>query len=57
MDSHYPFVLLDAIHCKVRDNGRYVSKTIFTILGLNIQGRKELQGLYLSESGGANYLA
>lgn len=55
LDSHYPFVWLDAIHYKVRDNGRYVSKAVYTILGLNIEGKKELLGLYLSESEGANY--
>jgi transposase-like protein len=55
LDSHYPFVWLDAIHYKVKDNGRYVSKAIYTILGLTIEGKKELLGLYLSESEGANY--
>lgn len=55
LESHYPFVWLDAIHYKVKDNGRYVSKAVYTILGLNIEGKKELLGLYLSESEGANY--
>ena len=32
----YPFVWLDAIHYKVREDGRYVSKAIYTILGLTI---------------------
>lgn len=40
---------------KLKDNGRYVSKAIYTILGLNVEGKKELLGLYLSESEGANY--
>ncbi|WP_350608623.1 transposase, partial [Pseudoalteromonas sp. MER144-MNA-CIBAN-0113] len=34
---------------------RYVSKAIYTVLGVNIEGRKELLGLYISESEGANY--
>lgn len=55
LDTLYPFVWLDAIHYKVKDDGRYVSKAIYTILGLNIEGKKELLGLYLSESEGANY--
>lgn len=55
LDAIYPMVLLDAIHYKVRDNGRYVSKAVYTILGLNINGNKELLGLYLSETEGANY--
>lgn len=55
LEGLYPFVWLDAIHYKVREDGRYVSKAIYTILGLNIEGKKELLGLYLSESEGANY--
>ncbi len=55
LDALYPFVWLDAIHYKIKEDGRYVSKAIYTILGLNIEGQKELLGLYLSESEGANY--
>lgn len=55
LDSLYPFVWLDAIHYKIKENGRYVSKAVYAILGLNIEGKKELLGLYLSESEGANY--
>lgn len=55
LDSHYPFVWLDAIHYKVRDKGRYESRAVYTVLGLNLEGKKEVLGLYLSESEGANF--
>ena len=55
LDSHYPFVWLDAIHYKVRAEGRYQSRAVYTVLGLNIEGKKEVLGLYLSESEGANF--
>lgn len=55
LDEVYSFVWLDAIHYKIKDNGRYVSKAVYSILGLTIEGKKELLGLYLSESEGANY--
>jgi len=55
LEAVYPFIWLDAIHYKVKDNGRYISKAVYTILGLNSEGKKELLGLYLSESEGANY--
>jgi len=55
LESHYPFVWMDAIHYKLKDNGRYVSKAIYTVLGLNMEGKKEVLGLYLSESEGANF--
>lgn len=55
LDSHYPFVWLDAIHYKVRAQGRYQSRAVYTVLGLNLEGKKEVLGLYLSESEGANF--
>ncbi len=55
LESVYPFVWLDAIHYKIKENGRYVSKAIYTILGVNLSGRKEILGLYLSENEGANF--
>lgn len=55
LEAVYPFVWLDAIHYKIKENGRYVSKALYTILGLNIEGKKELLGLYLSETEGAKY--
>ncbi|MCU5783480.1 ISsod5, transposase [Alcanivorax balearicus MACL04] len=55
LDSLYPFVWLDAIHYKVKDNGRYKSKAVYTVLAVNLEGRKEILGLYLSESEGANF--
>ncbi|WP_027856168.1 IS256 family transposase [Marinobacterium jannaschii] len=55
LDPIYPFVWLDAIHYKIKENGRFVSKAVYTILGLTIEGKKELLGLYLSDSEGAHY--
>jgi transposase-like protein len=55
LESVYPFVWLDAIHYKIKENGRYVSKAIYTILGINLGGKKEILGLYLSENEGANF--
>lgn len=55
LDPVYPIVWLDAIHYKIKENGRFVSKAVYTILALNIEGRKELLGLYLSDAEGAHY--
>ncbi len=55
LDSIYPFVWLDAIHYKVKDGGKYVSKAVYTILGVDMDGKKDILGLYLSESEGANF--
>jgi transposase-like protein len=48
-------VWLDAIHYKIKESGRYISKAIYTILGLNIDGKKELLSLYLSDHEGAHH--
>ncbi len=55
LEAVYPIVWLDAIHYKIREHGRYVSKAVYTILGLNIEGKKELLGLYLSDQEGAHH--
>ena len=55
LDSIYPFVWLDAMHHKVKDDGRYKHKAVYTVLGIDMTGRKEILGLYLSESEGANF--
>ena len=55
LDPVYAVVWLDAIFYKVKENGRYTQKTIYTILGLSLEGKKEVLGLYISETEGANY--
>ncbi len=55
LETLYPFVWLDAIHYKIKDGGKYVSKAVYTVLGVNMEGKKEILGLYLSESEGANF--
>jgi len=55
LQAMYPFVWLDAIHYKIKEDGRYISKAVYTILGVNMEGRKEVLGLYLSENEGANF--
>ena len=54
LEAIYPFVWLDAIHYKIKENGRYISKAVYTILGVGLNGKKEILGLYLSENEGAN---
>lgn len=55
LQAIYPIVWLDAVHYKIKENGRFVGKALYTILGLDIDGKKELLGLYLSETEGARY--
>jgi len=55
LDAIYPFIYLDAIHYKVREEGHYISKAFYTVLGVNIEGKKEILGLYLNQSEGAKF--
>ena len=55
LDTIYPFVWLDAIHYKIKDGGKYVTKAVYTVLGMGIDGKKDILGLYLSQSEGANF--
>jgi len=55
LESIYPFVWLDAIHYKVKDGGKYVNKAVYMILGVRLDGKKEILGLYLSGNEGANF--
>lgn len=55
LDDVYPIVWMDAIHYKVRDeNGATVSRAIYNVLALDKEGRKDLLGMYVSQSEGAN---
>lgn len=55
LEAVYPFIFLDAIHYKVKEDGRYISKAFYTVLGVRVDGKKEVLGLYLGESEGAKF--
>ena len=55
LDPLWCIVWLDAMHYKVREDGRTVSKAVYNILGINREGHKEVLGAYVSESEGANF--
>lgn len=55
LESVYCLVWLDAMHYKVKDEGRIVSRAVYHILGITPEGRKDLIGMYVSESEGANF--
>jgi putative transposase len=55
LEAVYPIVFLDAMHFKVREDGKVVSKAFYSILGVNKDGRKDILGLYLSEAEGARF--
>ena len=55
LDSIYPIVYLDALCIKSRQNGKNENKALYLALGINMEGRKEVLGFYLSENEGAKF--
>lgn len=55
LDELYPIVWLDAMHFKVKHEGRVVSRAVYNILAINTKGYKEVIGIYVSESEGAKF--
>lgn len=56
LDEVYPIVWMDAIHYKVRDEkGMTSARAIYNVIGVDREGRKDLLGMYISHSEGANF--
>jgi len=55
LESIYCIVWLDAMYYKVKDEGRVVTRCVYNILGINVEGRKDLLGMYVAESEGAHF--
>lgn len=55
LQSVYPIVFMDGMFFKVKEDGRCVSKCMYTLLGIDQEGKKEVLGFYLSENEGANF--
>lgn len=49
----YTIIYLDAIHYKVREDGKVISKAIYTVYSVTIDGQRDILGLYLSQTEGA----
>lgn len=55
LDELYTIVWMDAMHYKVKEDHRMVSRAVYNILGIDRHGHKELLGMYVSQSEGANF--
>jgi putative transposase len=57
LESVYPIVYFDCLMVKVRENQRVINKALYLALGLNISGKKELLGMWISQTEGARFWA
>jgi putative transposase len=55
LDSVYPILYLDALQVKVKSQGRVVNKAIYLAFGVNLQGLKEVLGMWAAEAEGAKF--
>ena len=55
LDAVYPIVYLDAIHLKLRSSGHVQNQAVYLALGINLEGRKELLGLWVGETEGSKF--
>ena len=49
LESVYPFVFMDAIHYKVKENHQYITKAAYVVLGINMEGSKDILGIWIGE--------
>lgn len=55
LDAVYPIVYLDCLVVKVRQDKQVINKAVYLALGVNIEGHKELLGMWISENEGAKF--
>lgn len=55
LDEIYPIIYLDAIRIKVRHDGRVINKAVYMAIGVNLEGLKEVLGLWTAETEGAKF--
>jgi len=55
LDQIYAIVWFDAIHYKVKENSRITTKALYNVFAVNMEGQRELLGIYVSESESASF--
>lgn len=55
LDGVYPIVFLDALQYKVRDGGHVRNKAVYVAIGIDLNGMKEVLGLWIAQTEGAKF--
>ena len=50
LESIYPIMYIDGIRFKIREDSVYKEKSVYLIIGVNIEGKKEILGFWIAES-------
>lgn len=57
LESLYAVVFMDAIHYHVRSEGQIIKKAVYVAIGINIEGRKDVLGMWVGENESAKFWA
>jgi putative transposase len=55
LENIYCIVWMDAMYYKVKQDNKMITRCVYNILGINVEGKKEILGCYVNESEGANF--
>jgi transposase-like protein len=55
LEDVYAVVFMDAIHYKIRQDGKVISKAAYTCMGIDLDGRVDVLGLWIAETEGAHF--
>ena len=55
LDRVYPIVYLDAIHFKIRKDNRVINKAAYSVLGINLEGKKDILGIWIGENESSSF--
>lgn len=50
LDAVYPFIFMDAIHYKIKENHQYITKAAYVVLGIKLDGKKDILGVWIGEN-------
>ncbi|HMM53327.1 MAG TPA: IS256 family transposase [Burkholderiaceae bacterium] len=57
LEERYFAIYLDAIHYKVRENRKVVTKAVYSVYGVAMDGERDVLGLFIGEAEGARHWA
>ena len=57
LEAIYAVVFMDAIHYHVRSEGRIIKKAVYIVIGINLDGRKDVLGMWVGENESAKFWA
>ena len=55
LEAVYPILYMDALYVKMRDNGQVKNRAVFVAIGVNMEGNKDVLGLWVTDNEGAKF--